>query len=169
VAEKPDDMNVPALLADFAAREKEYEPPSWAVGNAEKVFKLKKPGLVTIAREIVAELIYDSFNAPMPLGVRQRDLPARQTLYAAEGVQLDLKIEVSDERGLIIGQIVAEKGNLDITGLQIELSERGHVIDTATTNALGEFVFEDLPKGNYELQIVLCGTMVKLPSFPLNN
>jgi hypothetical protein len=70
---------------------------------------------------------------------------------------------------LIIGQIVAEKGDLGVGGLQIDLTEHGRVMDTVTTNALGEFVFEGLPKGNYELQIVLCGTMVKLPSFRLNN
>lgn len=47
---------------------------------------------------------------------------------------------------------------LEITDVRIELSDRGRVIDEAKTNALGEFVFQDLPKGNYELQIVLADT-----------
>jgi len=167
--DRPEDIDLPRLLAEFAKQEQRNEPPTWAVANAKKLFKLKKPGLVTVAKEVVADLIYDSFNEPLPIGVRRRDLPARQTLYATENLQLDLKIEVGEEKGLIIGQIVASKGGLEITDVRIELSERGLVIDEAKTNALGEFIFQDLPKGNYELQIVLSDTMVRLPSLPMSN
>ncbi len=150
-------------LADFGIRERKHHPPAWAAANAANLFRLKKPGLVTVAKEVVASLVYDSFNEPLPFGVRQRDLPARQALYKTESMQLDLKIEVGDEKGLIIGQIVADKGDVDIAGLQIELTDKGEVISQSRTNALGEFVFEGLPKGNYELQVVLSDTMVKLP------
>src|SRR5438876_5412735 len=110
--DRPEDIDLPRLLAEFAKQEQRNEPPTWAVANAKKLFKLKKPGLVTVAKEVVADLIYDSFNEPLPIGVRRRDLPARQTLYATENLQLDLKIEVGEEKGLIIGQIVASKGGL---------------------------------------------------------
>ena len=156
-------------LADFGVRENKYEPPTWALANAENVFKLKKPGLVTIAKEIVASLVYDSFNEPLPFGVRQRDLPARQALYQTDHLHLDLKIEAGDEKGLIIGQIVADKVDMGIAGLQIEITQAGQVIGKSSTNALGEFIFQDLPKGNYELQVVLSDTMVKLPPLPLGN
>ena len=156
-------------LAAFGIREKQYDPPAWAAANAGNLFRLKKPGLVTIAKEIVASLVYDSFNEPLPLGVRQRDLPARQALYKTDSLQLDLKIEVGDEKGLIIGQIVADKSDVDIAGLQIELTDKGEVISKSRTNALGEFVFEGLPNGNYELQVVLSDTMVKLPPLHLGN
>jgi len=153
-------------LGDFGARERIYEPPSWALANAEHVFRLKKPGIVTIARELVANLVYDSFNEPLPIGVRRRDLPARQALYQAGNVQLDLKIEHGDEEGFIIGQIVADKADVDVNGLHIEITEAGCVIGKSTTNALGEFIFQNLPKGNYELQVFLSDTMVKLPPLP---
>ena len=156
-------------LADFGVREKKYDPPFWASFNAESLFKLKKPGMVRIAKEIVANLVYDSFNDALPMGVRQRDLPARQALYRTGNVQLDLKIELGDEKGLIIGQIVADKGDMEITGLEIEITQQGQVIGKSRTNGLGEFVFRDLPRGNYELQVVLSDTMVKLPPLPLGN
>jgi len=156
-------------LAGFGVRENTYDPPTWALANAENVFKLKKPGLVTIAKEIVASLVYDSFNEPLPFGVRQRDLPARQALYQTGDVHLDLKIEAGDEKGLIIGQIVADKADMDVAGLQIEITQAGQVISKSSTNALGEFIFRNLPKGNYELQVVVSDTMVKLPPLPLGN
>src|SRR5437868_12484604 len=84
-----------------------YEPPDWAIANTVKFFRLKQPKAVRFADQVFATLIYDSFNDPLPKGTRQRDLPARQTLYEAEGVQLDLKVQVmEDDKGLIIGQIV---------------------------------------------------------------
>ncbi len=156
-------------LVDFGSREGAYDPPSWAVSNAENVFRLKKPGLVTIAKETVASLIYDSFNEPLPIGVRRRDLPSRQALYQAGPVQLDLKIELGDEKGLIIGQIISDEDSFDVNGLKIEIAQHGQVMGKSTTNALGEFIFEDLPKGNYELQVLLSDTMVKLPPLPLND
>jgi hypothetical protein len=155
-------------LADFGSRERTFDPPSWALSNAENVFRLKKPGLVTIAAEMVANLIYDSFNEPLPIGVRRRDLPSRQALYQAGHVQLDLKIELGEEKGLIVGQIVSDRDEMGVNGLQIEITQQGQVMGKSTTNALGEFIFEDLPKGNYELQVLLSDTMVKLPPLPLN-
>ena len=156
-------------LTEFARRESNYDPPGWAAANAGNLFRLKKPGVVTIAREIIASLVYDSLNEPLPLGVRKRDLPARQALYKTDGMQLDLKIEVGDENGLIIGQIVADQSGLDIVGLQIELTDKGEVIGKSRTNALGEFIFQGLPDGNYELQVVLSDTMVKLPPLHVGN
>lgn len=150
-------------VATYGATEKKYDPPEWAVSNAQKVFSLKRPGIVTIAKEIVASLVFDSFNEPMAVGVRRRDLPARQALYHAGNVQLDLKIELGDEKGLIIGQLIADKADMDIRGLEVEITQKGEVIGKSRTNALGEFIFQDLPKGNYELQVLVADTMVKLP------
>jgi hypothetical protein len=162
------DITLLQWLGDFGPQERQYEPPAWGLANAEKVFKLKKPGSVTIAKELVANLVFDSFSQPLPIGVRQRDLPSRQALYQAGNVLLDLKIELGDEQGLLIGQIVSDKGEVDVNGLNIEITQAGQVFGKSTTNALGEFIFQDLPKGNYELQVLLSDTMVKLPPLPLS-
>src|SRR5687767_7784918 len=70
-------------LWGFGSREKQTEPPDWEVSNAINVFQLKRPSLVSFAKEVILNLVYDSFNEPAPVGVRSRDLPARQTLYKA--------------------------------------------------------------------------------------
>jgi len=152
----------------FVVTEKQYEPPAWVLTNANNVFRLRKPGIVKVAKEIIARLVYDSFSEPLPVGVRRHDVPSRQTLYATDSMHVDLKIELGDEQGQIIGQVVADKGELEICGLRIELTQRGRVINESNTNALGEFVFDDLPKGNYELQIVLDDRMVRTPTVPLS-
>jgi hypothetical protein len=80
-----------------------------------------------------------------------------------------LKIDVSEEGGLIIGQIIAHDTAVNTTGLRIEVTECGHVIGKSSTNALGEFILQGLPKGNYELQVVLPDTLIKLPPLSLNS
>jgi hypothetical protein len=155
-------------LYDFGVREKQYEPPAWAMTNAQNIF-LKKLGLVTIAKEIVANLIYDSFNERLPVGVRYRDLSSRHALYKAGNIQLDLKIEWGDEKGLIVGQIVADAGDMELSGLQIQITQQGEAVGKSRTNRLGEFIFQNLPKGNYELQVILSETVIKLPSLPLRD
>src|SRR5206468_4291875 len=139
------DITLFQWLGDFAPQERRYEPPARALGNAQDVFKLKKPAAVTIAKEILAGLIFDSFSEPLPIGMRQRDLPSRQALYKAGNIQLDLKIDLGDERGLLIGQIVADTGDVVVNGLNVELTQGGEVIGQSRTNALGEFIFENLP------------------------
>lgn len=155
-------------MIGFGLREKEYQPPSRAAASAEKSFRLRKPGIMKVVREVVADLVLDTFNAPLQAGVRG-DLHLRQALYRTDDIQLDLKIELGDETGVIIGQLVADKPDVAITNLEIELTQKGEVVGKSKTNALGEFVFQNLPKGNYELQVVLNDTMVKLPSFPLTS
>ena len=150
-------------LADFGVQERRYEPSVRALADAGDVFTLKWPGVPATADEIVADLVYDSFSEPLPAGIRCKDRPSRQARYQTENVQLDLKIELGDEKGLIIGQIFTETGNVGVRGLEIEITQAGRLIGKSTTNALGEFIFQDLPKGNYELQVVLSDTMVKLP------
>jgi hypothetical protein len=121
------------------------------------------------SKEILATLVFDSFNEPLPLGVRRRDLTTRQALYTAGQVQLDLKIEAYKERELIVGQIFADSPDMTVSDLQIDIIESGDTVCKSRTNALGEFIFQDLPKGNYTLRVVLSDTMVRLPLLSLDN
>jgi hypothetical protein len=153
------------VLLKFGAEETAKEPPAWAVMNAMRSFRLKKPSAVRFATEVVATLIYDSCASPLPMGVRQRELPARQTLYRAEGLQLDLKVQVTGEdKGAIIGQVVSEGNEFPVDDLEIALSIHGELIGASSTNNWGEFMFEDLPRGDYELQVQFGEKVLRLPT-----
>jgi hypothetical protein len=86
--------------------------------------------------------------------------------YKADFIQLDLIVESGEERELIVGRIFTETPDITVSGLQIEIVASGEVISKSITNALGEFVFQNLPKGNYALQVVLSDRLVKLPPLP---
>jgi hypothetical protein len=153
-------------IAELAGRELDYEPARRIVAAAENVFAPGRQPAET-ADEVVADLVYDSFTEPLPMGIRRQDLASRQAVYQTDHVQLDLKIELGDEKGLIVGQIFTETGNPGVRGLKIEIIQGGRLVGKSTTNALGEFIFQDLPRGDYELQVIVADTMVKLPPLQL--
>ena len=150
-------------LWGFGKKEQNTEPPDWAVSNAINVFQQERPNLVIFAKETVAKLVQDSFSEPLPEGVRQGDLPRRQTLYQADGLQLDIKIQLSDEKGLIIGQVLGEDVAEAPPRLRVDLNQEGESVRSSETNDRGEFIFEDLPQGNYEILISFPGRLVMLP------
>lgn len=154
----------------FGAGESLTEPPKWAVVNSVSAFRLKKPSAVRFARELIAELIYDSFSQPLPVGMRQRDLPARQTLYRADGLELDLKVQLTgEEKGVIVGQVLCEEKNFALDDLEIALSNGGEQIGSSSTNSWGEFMFSDLPRGDYEIQVHFGEKVLRLPKVPIGN
>ena len=150
-------------LWGFGKKEQNAEPPDWAVSNAINVFQQERPNLVIFAKETVAKLVYNSFREPLPDGVRQGELPTRQTLYQADGLQLDIKIQLSDEKGAIIGQVLGEDVAETPQRLRVDLNQEGESVRSSETNDGGEFIFEDLPQGTYEILISFPGRLVMLP------
>jgi hypothetical protein len=116
----------------------------------------------------MATLIEESINESLPAGMRQRDLPARNTLYPVEEYQLDLRVQLTvKDTVLIVGQIISESTDVSVHGIGISLSFDGKEIGSTQTNALGEFEFEDLQKGEYELVVHLGGREICLPRLTL--
>jgi hypothetical protein len=65
--------------------------------------------------------------------------------------------------------MVSEKDDFGVDQLQIALTHYGELIGASSTNSWGEFMFEDLPKGDYELQVQFGENLLRLPSVPLGN
>jgi hypothetical protein len=154
-------------LLELGSKESQFEPPEWATVNAFKAFRLQKPSIAAFAKEVMT-LVYDSFTEMSPVGVRQGEVPARQTLYRSEGLQLDLRVQLTgDDKGLIIGQLVSESEDAAVDGCEIALSHGGELIGALRSNSWGEFMFEDLPEGDYGLQVQFGEKMLRLPNVPL--
>ena len=150
-------------LWGFGKKEQNGEPPDWAVSNAINVFQQERPNLVIFAKETVAKPVGESFSEPLPEGVRQGHLPTRQTLYQADGLQLDIEIQLSEEKGTIIGQVLGEDVAKAPRRLRVDLNQEGESVRSSETNDGGQFIFEDLPQGNYEILISFPGRLVMLP------
>ena len=130
------------------------------------IFRFKKPGLIESLETIVANLVYDSLNEPLPQGVRRSDVAARQAGYEADDLRMDVKIQALDEETIaIVGQLTAQTddGPESARWLPIALNKDERIIKISTTNQFGEFLFEGLPHGVYELRVLLSDKVLRLP------
>lgn len=144
-------------LSEILQNDLGYEPPESSLKSALNAFRLRKPEKVNLV-SVMAQVVFDSFLQPLPAGVRQSVVTDRQVLYQADEMQLDLKIEKTNEENesLIIGQLIPkEKASEQSPSFKAVLREGERVVQSAYSNALGEFVFHVVPKQSYDLEILL--------------
>jgi hypothetical protein len=132
-------------LAGFAKTEAQYEPPADAVKMAIALVQAPKPEKGLRLREI-AELVFDSLLTPQLAGVRAAaGIGARQLLYRAGEVMIDVRFEASDEneRFALTGQVFRNQGSkVGLTQVPISLISGKNELARTSTNQFGEFYLE---------------------------
>src|SRR5712664_4972903 len=94
-------------LAKAAAFEANYQPSSETVQVVKAAFATA--GFAARRQETRGLIqLYDSFLHPAPAGIRSDGMRIRQMLYRAEPYQIDLHIELQQERNRLVisGQLV---------------------------------------------------------------
>ncbi len=125
--------------------------PQSAKGRAPVLTRL-------LVERVRASLISDSLVAT-PVGQMRAAgvAEARQLLYTADDLDLDLRVEQNprDGRLSLTGQILARDGSLeDVAGAEVRLVPVGNGPELGRiTNGFGEFVFDRLPPDTYGLWI----------------
>jgi hypothetical protein len=134
--------------------------PESAVCCARAIFTVRQPAPRRRAFRIPVELLYDSFLAPEPAGLRSSWQVGWQALYRTGDCCVDLRIEpdLRSSRAAIIGQIsnrlLPETG---MTGLAVCLKSGKDVIAETLSNRFGEFQLEYDQKPRLQLCIYLDG------------
>ncbi len=133
-------------------------PPPWTLKRAIKIFgeKGSRPRLVERLGRAVASLVFDSFAQPALLGVRSTETANRQLLYHAGDYSIDLQVaQLEEARTDVRGQILREGEERfeSVAGLKIELLRGGVQGQETLTGETGEFAFERLEPGEYDLRL----------------
>jgi hypothetical protein len=128
----------------IASHESEYCPPGDAIRMAKAAFAVNR--LENAAETLAANLVFDSFSRPILAGVRSTAAAARQLVYDAAGLTVDMRFdrEPKSSKVQLIGQILdAERRQTVLANLPVVLStERGVLVADGHTNQLGEFHLE---------------------------
>jgi len=133
-----------------------YEPPpelvQWGVDLFQPIMRPEKGGL----RKIIAALVFDTFDQPMPAGVRRVGAPPRQLLFRAGDVDVDVKIESmeANDRITLVGQVLSSATKF-FDNTPVKLESHGIVRYRTRTNVVGEFSFDEVPKDTYHLSVDL--------------
>ncbi|HJT70067.1 MAG TPA: hypothetical protein VJ731_07705 [Terriglobales bacterium] len=150
----------------IALRESNYAPPINAVRMAKLEFaahsfeKSKQP--------VLAKLVFDTLARPALAGVRSAAAAARQMVFEADGLAVDLRF---DGPGLsrtifVTGQVLDRR----VPRAAVENSPvilwtaKGMALAETRTNAFGEFNLELEPQHNLRLSIQVVGrALIRIP------
>ena len=132
----------------LASEEVAYAPPENLVRLAKLGFASKSvyQPRTSIQHWTLANLVFDSFAQPLPMGVRSAALSAWQVVYEAEGLTVDLRFghRAQSKTIHLVGQVFDKRAvRLWQSNATIQLStEQGELIATTAVNAMGEFHIE---------------------------
>ncbi len=112
----------------------------------------------------VALLSFDSWaGAPVATGMRALRSEVRQLLFAAEGGDVDLRVEPQAEGFTLSGQLLGPgaQGSVDLVAL--DAPPDGPVHRKVELDAMGEFRVEGVRRGPYLITVRLDGGEIVLP------
>jgi len=133
------------------------EPPrdlvQWGVNLFQPVAQLEPGGAL---KKLIALLVFDTFDQPMLAGVRRVGSLPRQLLFRAGEVDVDVKIESmeANDRITLVGQVLSNAEKF-FDNTPVKLESHGIVRYKTTTNVVGEFSFDEVPKDTYHLSVDL--------------
>jgi hypothetical protein len=133
--------------------------PDWVVRRAQAIM----PARPAKARRFFAlpvELVYDSFLAPAPAGLRSSWQVGWQGLYHTAECSLDLRIEpeLKSSRAAVIGQITGRQApSFEMENIPVCLKLGRQVIAETVSNRFGEFQMEYEQQGRLQLCVYLEG------------
>ncbi|HEX8499883.1 MAG TPA: hypothetical protein VF659_04760 [Pyrinomonadaceae bacterium] len=154
------------LAALMRADTSEDAPPA-LVSDVVRMFRARRrraeePGLL---RRLVAALTFDSSSLTPAFGVRSgQAAPARQLLFSAGDLDVDLRLARGSEGWTVSGQVLGpcRGGEVELIGAD------GATAARAALNDLCEFtLLPPTPDGAYALRLRFGGTEVEIPELSL--
>jgi len=135
-----------------------FEPPAdlvqWGINLFQPVMRPQGQG--SSLHKYIASLVFDTYDQPMPAGIRRVGAPPRQLLFRAGDVDVDVKIESmeANDRITLVGQVLSNTDKF-FDNTPVKLESHGIVRYRTRTNVVGEFSFDEVPKDTYHLSVDL--------------
>ena len=146
-------------LRSQAGREAQYTAPEDLVRLAKLQFtavRSRQPEAWAIA-----SLVFDSLMQPLPAGIRGGAINARQVIYEAEGLTVDMRFERSQKSNTIAvaGQVLDRDSPLCWlrNAAIVLLTEKGQMITKTEANDYGEFQLEFEPQNQLRISVITQG------------
>jgi hypothetical protein len=135
------------------------QPPEWLMHRAMHLFAWHKmkPREESLER-IPAILLVDSFAGGRLLGFRGTGVMPRQMLFRAEDYDIDLCIDYTEQNRVvdIMGQAMPlNTTSRAVADTNVKLLKDSIITGETRTNQYGEFIFNGIEEGFYDLKIEL--------------
>jgi len=148
-----------------ALRDSNYAPPGPTVRLAKLEFLAQS--LEKGKQPILATLSFDTFGKTALAGVRSAAASARQMIYEADGLTIDLRFDGpgSSRQIVLTGQVLDKQLRTPLGGTGVILwTDRGLRLAETEANTFGEFSLELEPKNNLRLSVQVAGrSTIRIP------
>ena len=138
--------------------EKSYTPPENVVRMMKQEFIATNSPEQT---SVLASLLFDTFAQPLAAGIRSGAAVARQLVYEAEGLTVDLRLDSQPPSGkvLVVGQVLDKRHpRVSPSGVSIALwTQNGQPFLQVGPNESGEFHLEFDAQDDLRLLIDVAG------------
>jgi len=141
-----------------AQRQKLAVPPESAVRTVKGMYAIHGERTAKRVRGLIAGLLFDSFSAPLPAGVRSAGSSPRQLLYGAGDHRIDVRIEpqTDSDKVTLVGQILdSANPQKEVGEVSVALMRGRKALASAITNRFGEFHLHCDMENRLELRITL--------------
>lgn len=141
-----------------AGREADYAPPVSAIRVAKAFWGTGPHASSGSLTDRVAKLVWDSWQQPLPVGVRTHTASPRQMLYRAGDYLIDLRVDRKEAvgHGFLVGQVMnASKMGHRVSQIPIVLEDGSEHAISTMTNAFGEFQVEFKDGRDFRLSVGL--------------
>jgi anti-sigma factor RsiW len=155
-------------LAALMRADTSEDAPAALVADVVRMFRARRataedaPGLL---RRLVAALTFDSSSLTPAFGVRSgQAAPARQLLFSAGDLDVDLRLAPGPEGWTVSGQVLGPCRGGEVALVTAD----GSTAASAALNELCEFtLLPPTPDGTYTLRLRLDGAEVEIPELSL--
>ena len=149
----------------IASHENTYSPPEDLVRMVKQEFAAKHASQPS--QWSLATLVFDTLAQPLPAGVRAGSVSARQLVYEAEGLTVDLKLDTHPRSNRVsaIGQVLDKRVPRSLGHASVVLwTDKGNPILETRANERGEFELEFEAQAELRISIELAGrTPIRIP------
>ena len=143
------------------------EVPESTLRLARAIFPVRAQDRPRRGNRIPVELIFDSFLAPVPAGLRATWQVGWQGLYRAGDCSVDIRIEpeLKSSRAAVIGQISNHVvPEVDMGNLPVSLRAGKQIVAETVSNRFGEFQMEYEDQAQLKLCIHLADSrLIQVP------
>jgi len=150
-----------AAVVGLMRSDKSEDAPRDVLAYAMNVFKARAdhPSLL---RRIIGVLSFDSSTNAPAFGLRSGQATARQLLFTADDVEVDLRLATEGEKWVVSGQLLGA----DCTGGKVEVSNAEND-SSVELNDLCEFKLSPVPAGVYRMMIRLSDKQIEVSEIEL--
>ena len=127
-------------VRDTARREAAYGPPDAAVRTVKGSYRIHGQRVIHRGRGTIAELLFDTLQAPLPVGVRSLTPTTRQMLFGAGDYRIDVRFESQSETLSLFGQVLNSAApENQVEAAPVALLKGRKILAESQTSRLGEF------------------------------